>query len=127
MQGLSPLVVNLIKHIPSQNSSHTGLNSPKTSLPYTATSKLENANCMRMSVLQSNIGGSRGVKPCVGTPFSHIVLRKPPLPSHGGIQVHQGFARDQPRGMGWDKDKPMNLPILKTHDMYNPAMNSKFR
>jgi hypothetical protein len=39
--------------------------------------------------------------------------------------VQTGYARGQPKGMASLDDKKLDLPILKTHDMYNSAMNSK--
>jgi hypothetical protein len=127
MFGLNNVAISTLKQIPNRGMTYTGLNEPKTSLQWTKTNKLENPNCMRMSVLQTNTGGARGVLPCKATPFFNKVLRKPPLPSAGSIYPKQGYARGQPKGLAYMKDNPMNQPILKTHDFYNSAMNSKLK
>lgn len=125
MFGLNPTAINTMKQIPNRSNTYTGLNTPKTILTYTKTSKLENVGCMNLSVLKTNLGGDRGVLPCVGTPFSHIVLRRPALPTMGGIYPHTGFARDQKKGMAYQADKPMDLPLMPVPDFYNKSMNSK--
>ena len=126
MSGLgSNIAINTIKTIPARANTNNGINNPILTLAYTKTSKLENVNCMKLSVNLTNMSGARGVLPCAGTPFSHIVLRRPAMPSAGGIYVQTGYARGQPKGLASLDDKPMNLAILKTHDMYNSAMNSK--
>jgi hypothetical protein len=126
--GFNNVAINTLKGLPNKSTkSSTGLNNPKTTLPYTKTSKLENVGVMRLSVINSNTGGQRGILPCKGTPYTHIVLRKPALSNVGGIYPPQGYARGQFKGLATQKDKPMNLPILKTHDFYNSAMNAKFK
>ena len=126
MAGLgSNIAISTLKQIPARGSTNNGINNPIMTLAYTKTSKLENVNSMKLSVNLTNMGGARGVKPCVGTPFSHIVLRRPALPSAGGIYVQTGYARGQKKGLASLKEKPMDLPLLKTHDFYNSAMDSK--
>jgi hypothetical protein len=71
MQGLgSNIAINTIKTIPARATTNNGINNPILTLAYTKTSKLENVNCMKLSVNLTNIGGARGVLPCNGTPFT---------------------------------------------------------
>jgi len=71
-----------------------------------------------------NRGGAYGVMPC-GMSWNYInVLRRPPGNKMTGLYPQQGYARGQPKGLAWQKQKPLNLPIMPPTSSINAALVS---
>ena len=65
----------------------------------------------------------RAVLPCKG--ITNHQLRRPALPSAGGMVPPSGIGRHQAKGLAYDNDKPINLPIMPFSDPYASGMNNK--
>ena len=123
--------VNTISQIPEFGFDNTGLTKPVIRLNYTRTNNLANMTCMRQSVLRTNDGGARGVMPCKGATSvgfaggASRVLRRPDIPYQGGLYPHTGIARHQQRGLAYNKETPINLPLMPIADSFNAGLNSR--
>ena len=130
MQGKKS--VNTIGSIPEFGFNlKESIDRPIIRLNYTRTNNLANMDCMRQSVLRTNDGGARGVKPCKGAPSvgfaggASRVLRRPNVPYEGGLYPQQGYARHQQKGLAYLKEKPINLPFIPIADSFNSGLNSR--
>ena len=64
-------------------------------------------------ITEVNRGGVRGVMPC-GSSLNYVdVIRRPAGNKWTGLYPQQGAVRNEPRGLAWSKDKPINLPIMR--------------
>lgn len=127
MQGKKS--VNLIQNLPEFGYSNGGLTKPTMRLNWTKTNYKENMTALRMSVLRTNDGGARGVKPCKGIASVGLVsgsrtLRKPAIPYEGGIYPAQGYARHQHPGLAYLAEKPLTLPLMPIADSFNAGLTS---
>ena len=122
--------VDTIRNLPLRGDTNNGLSSPVLRLNWTRTNTLENPTSLRQSVLLSNQGGARGVMPCKGISSvggsggSHRVLRRPAIPYQGGLYPNTGYARGQPKGLAYNPEKPINLPLMPLADSFNSGLNS---
>lgn len=57
--------------------------------------------------------------------INETVLRRPPLPSAGGMIAPSGIGRHQSKGLAYDPSKPINGPIMPQSDPYASGMNNK--
>ena len=118
-----------IKNMPTYGFTNNGLTSPDLKLNWTRTKKVENNTSLRQSVLLTNQGGSRGVKPCKGNavagPAGSRNLRRGVIPYTSALYPHTGIARGQRKGLAYDKDKPINQPLTPLADCFNSGLNSK--
>lgn len=64
----------------------------------------------------------RNVLPCKG--ITHHVLRRPPVPSEGGMVPPTGIARHEKRGLAYLPEKPLELPIMPYSNPVNSAFNN---
>ena len=72
-----------------------------------------------------NRGGAYGVMPC-GMAWNYMdVLRRPSGNKMTGLYPQMGFARGQPKGLAYNPQKPLNLPIMKQTSSINAALVSK--
>ena len=62
---------------------------------------------------ETNRGGVRGVLPCGSAWNYYDVLRRPAGNKMTGLYPQQGAFRNQPRGLAWQPEKPINQPIMK--------------
>ena len=120
---------NVIGESPTFGYSNNGFNEPTIRLNYERTTRLENWNNMRGSVLNGNDGGISGVAPCKGNPNTLLngsrVLRRPNISYMGGLYPHTGYARNQPKGLAYDPQKPINNPLMPLADSFNAGLNSR--
>ena len=122
--------IDTVRNLPVRGDTNNGLANPIFRLNWTRTNALENQTSLRQSVLLSNQGGTRGVMPCKGVSSvgslggSHRVLRRPAIPYQGGLYPHTGYARGQKKGLAYDPEKPINLPLLPLADSFNAGLNS---
>ena len=65
----------------------------------------------------------RAVLPCKGT--THHVLRRPALPSAGGMVAPSGIGRHQHKGLAYSAEKPIDRPIMPLSDPFASGMNNK--
>ena len=65
----------------------------------------------------------RGVLPC--KTITHDVLRRPALPSAGGMIAPSGIGRHQNKGLAYSPDKPIDIAIMPLSDSFAPGLNSK--
>ena len=65
----------------------------------------------------------RSVLPCKG--ITHHVLRRPALPSSGGMVAPTGIGRHQAKGLAYSSEKPINLPIMPYSNPYASGTNNK--
>ena len=79
------------------------------------------------SVTLLNRGGQRGVLPCFEAVNYSRVIRRAPGNKFTGLYPQQGYARSQPLGLAFQKEKPTNLPIMSLPSSVNGALNSKIR
>ena len=62
---------------------------------------------------ETNRGGVRGVMPC-GSAWNYVdVKRRPAGNKWTGLYPQQGAFRDQPSGLAWQVEKPINQPIMR--------------
>jgi len=80
-------------------------------------------DCMHGSVLTTNLGGARGVKPCKG--LEKTILRRPAISSLGGIYPQTGFARHQQKGMLYDRKVKIDGPLLPLASSFNAGILNK--
>ena len=64
----------------------------------------------------------RGVLPCKG--IIHHVLRRPALPSAGGMIPPSGVGRHQDKGLAYMEEKPTNLPLMPLAGFFDSATNN---
>ena len=120
-----------VGNLPLKGYTNNGLSAPVLRLNWTRTSTLENTTSLRQSVLLSNQGGARGVMPCKGVSSvgsdggSHRVLRRPAIPYQGGLYPNTGYARGQPKGLAYNPEKPINLPLMPLADSFNAGLNNR--
>ena len=118
-----------IKNMPTYGFTNNGLTSPDLKLNWTRTKKVENNTSLRQSVLLTNQGGSRGVKPCKGNavvyPAGSRNLRRGTIPYQSALYPHTGIARHQKKGLAYNKDKPINQPLPVLADSFNAGLNSR--
>jgi len=120
-----------VRELPSFGFDNNGFNTPITKLNYTKTNTLENPTAMRQSVLLTNMGGVRGVKPCKGAADAggvwgvQRVLRRPAIEGEQGMYPSQGYARNQERGLAWSWEKPIDQPLMPLADSFNAGLNSR--
>ena len=123
--------VNTIGNLPLRGDANNGLSAPVLRLNWTRTQRLENPTGLRQSVLLSNQGGTRGVMPCKGVSSlgsvggAQRVLRGPAIPYQGGLYPNTGYARGQPKGLAYNPEKPINLPLMPLADSFNAGLNSR--
>ena len=124
--------INTIGQMPELGMSNNGFNTPIIRLNYTETDYVENMNCMRGSVLRTNQAGAYGVMPCKGSTAVGMTssgatrtLRRQPISYLGGLYPNQGFARHQPIGLAYLKERPINLPLMPIADSFNAGLNSR--
>lgn len=68
---------------------------------------------------ETNRGGVRGVLPCASAWNYVDVIRRPAGNKFTGLYPQQGAFRSQPHGLAWQKEKPINLPIMqRTSSVY---------
>jgi len=116
--------------IPREDTRFTGINKPDTrNQQYGSIRGTDNP--MR-SLIDIN-GGVRGVMPCCGTEANAFatmgtrVLRKAGLTDTDFMNVPQGFAKSQDRGLAYDVTKPLNVAPQLPVDFCNPlTMKSQF-
>ena len=95
------------------------------------TRSLQHGNIVGPSVGQSltHMNQSiRGVLPLKGVEGSIVQptkLRKQPVPYEGGLYPKQGYARNQPKGLSYLNEKPLNRPPMPRPDFFDPEMNAK--
>ena len=65
----------------------------------------------------------RAVLPCKG--ITHHVLRRPAVPSAGGMVAPTGIGRHQTKGLAYSPEKPINVPIMPLSNPFAPGMNNK--
>lgn len=65
----------------------------------------------------------RAVLPCKG--ITHHVLRRPALPSAGGMMAPTGIGRHQDKGLAYSPKKPIDLAIMPQSDPFASGMNNK--
>lgn len=122
--------VDMIRNLPLRGDTNNGLSKPALKLNWTRTTTLENPTPLRQSVLLSNQSGARGVMPCKGVSAvgglggSHRVLRRPAIPYQGGLYPNTGYARGQKKGLAYNPEKPINLPLMPIADSFNSGLNS---
>jgi len=129
MQGR--IGADTVRELPSFGFTNGGLNKPTMKLNWKRTNSLENMTSLRQSVLLTNQSGVRGVKPCKGAASVggvwgvERVLRRPAIPYQGGLYPHQGYARDQKKGLAYNPEKPINQPLMPLADSFNAGLNSR--
>ena len=120
--------VNTLGNIPSYGFTNNGLTKPILRMNWTSTKPVENGTCLRQSVLLTNMGGVRGVKPCKGASSvvggASYILRRPAISALGGLYPQQGYARSQQKGLAFQAEKPINQPLLPLADCFNAGLNS---
>tara|TARA_R110000868_G_scaffold172130_1_gene407947 strand:- start:1835 stop:2281 length:447 start_codon:yes stop_codon:yes gene_type:complete len=122
--------LNAIANIPTFGSTNNGLSKPSLKLNWKTTKPIENGTPLRQSVLLTNMGGTRGVMPCKGAASVggvwgvQRVLRRPAIPQEGGMYPQVGFARGQRKGLAFQIEKPINLPLMPHADSFNAGLNS---
>ena len=67
----------------------------------------------------------RGVLPCKG--ITHRVLRRPAMPSAGGMVAPTGIGRHQPRGLAYSPDKPLDVPIMPQSNPFSSGLNNPLK
>ena len=80
-------------------------------------------DCMKASVINPNIGGERGVKPCKG--LDKTILRRPAISSQGSKYPATGHVRGQRPGLTTDRNYPTNLKIMPLASSFNSAILNK--
>jgi len=121
-----------LQNLPEFGFTNGGLSRPTLRLNYTKTTRLENPTPMTQSVLLTNQGGARGVMPCKGATSMGLVgggatrvLRRPAIPYQGGLYPHTGIARNQNKGLAYNPEKPINLPLMPLSNSFNAGLNSR--
>jgi hypothetical protein len=64
----------------------------------------------------------RAVLPCKG--ITHHVLRRPALPSAGGMVAPTGIGRHQAKGLAFSPEKPIDGPIMPLSNPFAPGLNN---
>lgn len=64
-------------------------------------------------------------KGCKDEPQTHIIGRRPALPSSLGLCPSTGIFRNQPKGLASLPQKPTNLPIMPQASSFNGFQNNK--
>lgn len=64
-------------------------------------------------------------KGCKDEPQTHIVVRRPALPSTMSLYPAMGAFRNQPKGLASLAQKPTNLPIMPQASSFNGFQNNK--
>jgi len=122
--------VDTIRNLPIRGDSNNGLSKPTLKLNWKTTKTVENVTGLRTSVLLTNDGGVRGVMPCKGAvslgPIggSSRVLRRPAIPQEGGMYPQVGYARGQHKGLAFNVEKSISLPLIPIADSFNAGLNS---
>lgn len=121
----------LVTEIPRADSRFTGVNRPDTRNMQHGSLKGTD-DPMRTTLGMIN-GGVRGVLPCCGVEANNIsgmgtrVLRKAGRTDTDFINVPQGFAKSQDRGLAYDVTKPLNVAPELPIDFCNPlTIKSQF-
>jgi hypothetical protein len=116
--------------IPREDSRFTGINRPDTRNQQHGSLKGTD-NPMR-TLIDMN-GGVRGVLPCCGINENNIsgmgsrVLRKAGRTDTDFMNIPQGFAKSQDRGLAYDVTKPLNVAPELPIDFCHPlTMRSQF-
>ena len=65
----------------------------------------------------------RGVLYCKG--ITHHVLRRPALPSAGGMVAPSGIGRHQNKGLAYSPEKPIDVKLMPLSDPFSAGMNNK--
>ena len=122
--------VDTIRNLPIRGDTNNGLSKPTLKLNWKTTKPVENGTGLRQSVLLTNQGGTRGVMPCKGAVSlgsvggSSRVLRRPAVPQEGGMYPQVGFARGQHKGLAFEVEKSISLPLMPIADSFNAGLNS---
>ena len=122
--------VDTIRNLPLRGDTNNGLSTPVLRLNWTTTKPVENGTGLRQSVLLTNSGGTRGVMPCKGAVSlgsvggASRVLRRPAIPQEGGMYPQQGYARGQRKGLAFEIEKSISLPLFPQADSFNAGLNS---
>lgn len=120
-----------LRNLPVAGFTNNGVQNPIIRLNYEKTTRLENPSANDIGVLKSMNGGGRGVMPCkgnanIGSLSGAVrVMRRPAIPYEGGIYPRTGFARNQPKGLVYDPQKPINNPLMPLADSFNAGLNSR--
>ena len=118
-----------IKNMPTFGFTNNGLTDPDLKLNWTRTKKVENGTSLRQSVLLTNQSGARGVRPCKGNAVVGQAgsrnLRRGVIPYQSALYPHTGIARKQPKGLAFNKDKPIDQPLPVLADCFNAGLNSR--
>ena len=124
----TPIMRNMI---PTEGSRFTGINIPDTRNQQHGSIRGTD-DPLRSTVGMIN-GGVRGVLPCCGVEqndFSVMgsrVLRRAGKTDTDFMNVPQGFAKSQNKGLAFDVTKPLNAPPQLPVDFCNPlTMRSRF-
>ena len=122
--------VDTIRNLPVRGDTNNGLSRPTLKLNWKTTKRVENGTGLRQSVLLSNQGGVRGVMPCKGAASlgsiggASRVLRRPAIPQEGGMYPQVGYARGQHKGLAFNVEKSISLPLFPQADSFNAGLNS---
>jgi len=122
--------VDTIRNLPIRGDTNNGLSKPTLRLNWKTTKTVENVTGLRTSVLLTNGGGVRGVMPCKGAVSlgsvggSSRVLRRPAIPQEGGMYPQVGYARGQHKGLAFEVEKSISLPLMPIADSFNAGLNS---
>jgi len=122
--------VDTIRNLPIRGDTNNGLSKPALKLNWKTTKTVENVTGLRTSVLLTNGGGVRGVMPCKGAVSlgsvggSSRVLRRPAIPQEGGMYPQVGYARGQHKGLAFEVEKSISLPLMPIADSFNAGLNS---
>jgi len=112
---------NTLNSLPSTGAPNDCFNKPDLKLNW-YTLKGPFPTCMKQAVLNPNLGGQRGVKPCKGVNTARYTLRRPAIPQEGAFYPHTGFTRGQRPGLASQKQFPTNLPIMPTASSFNAGL-----
>jgi len=117
--------------IPREDSRFTGINKPDTRNQQHGSLRGTD-DPLRTTVGMIN-GGVRGVLPCCGVEANAFatmgtrVLRKAARTDTDFMNIPQGFAKSQDRGLAYDLTKPLNVAPQLPVDFCNPlTMKSQF-
>lgn len=116
----------MINTLPRFDDRFTGINIPDCRNQHHGS--LKGVDIMESSVLSINGGGARGVMPCCGVNSSAVmgtrVLRKGEDTSTDFMNVPQGFAKSQNRGLAYDPTKPLNVQPMRPQNFCFPFQPS---
>lgn len=105
MAGESPAIPKM----PKTNFNYNGIEKPKVKFGYVD----PNSKDYRAVLMSTGIANTNAMNMALSCRVLNVSsYSSPPISSMNALQVIQGYARDQPRGLAYSKGHPLNSRLL---------------